>query len=516
MFFGKRSKATQQPLSAGTTDASKSDRKTNPFTPSLKTNLDALNQLLGHSSDLSSRSLGSPLAPDITMSILYLGDLVDDTKLNEHVLRPLLSSRLQSDLRSNDLVELIGERVIEIGSTSVSVSLNECADRLLEGYCLLLIQEAACGLLIDIREIKVRQVSEPSAETVVRGAQISFNESISTNLNLLRQILRSPSLHVEEMEVGSETRTQLALIYLDGVASSDTVNTVRSRLQAIQISSVLDSGYIEALIQDKGYTPFPTIKNTERPDAVAGGLLEGQIAIIVDGSPFVLVAPVTFFQQFQSPEDYYIRFDIATFLRLIRYAAFIISMTLPSLYIAVTTFHQEMLPTTLLITLAAQREGIPFPGLVEALMMELTFEILREAGVRMPRAIGPAISIVGALVLGQAAVDAGIVSAGMVIIVSFTAICNFVIPQLNMAIAARLIRFLFMLLAGMFGLMGIIAGVLAVMIHVVRLESFGVPYMSPLAPFSWSRMKDTFIRAPLQKLIKREPHKVFQPDNKQK
>lgn len=484
------------------------------FSPSLKTNLDAIKHLLRGSSDLTIRPLRSPLAPDVVMTVVYVTKLIDEATLNEHVLRPLMTSPIEAEERSDPLVRLIGERVIEVGAAAIARSPQSAASRLLDGYCLLLIQEAACGLLVDISARENRAVSEPSAETVVRGPQISFNESIHTNINLLRHIIRSPNLHVEELEVGSETRTRLALLYLNGVAATETVDTVRSRIQAIEIASILESGYIEALIQDKGYTPFPTMMNTERPDAIAGGLLEGQIAIIVDGSPFVLLAPVTLFQLFQSPEDYYNRFDISTFLRLIRFVSFLISMTLPALYIAVTTFHQEMLPTTLLITLAAQREGIPFPGLVEALLMELTFEVLREAGVRMPRAIGPAISIVGALVLGQAAVEAGIVSAGMVIIVSFTAICNFVIPQLNVAIAARLIRFSFMLLAGVFGLMGIIAGVLAVMIHLVRLESFGVPYMSPLAPFHWGGLKDTLIRAPLQKLIGREPRNVFTRNRK--
>ncbi|MHA7966819.1 spore germination protein [Paenibacillus sp. CAU 1782] len=515
VFFGKQSSGGKQQKKNPSQDTHGNRRGNSKFTPSLKDNLDELKKNLRNSSDLEMRPLGSELAPNIAMIAIYISDLTDEAKLNEYILRPLMSTILRTDARNEKLVHIIHERVVEVGAAYITTEIDECIQRLLDGYCLLLVEGAACGLLIHISNMEGRQVSEPTAETVLRGPQQSFNENIGTNINLLRQIIRSPNLHIENLQVGTETRTQVALIYLDDVAAPETVETIRSRIEALQINSVLESGYIEALIQDRIYTPFPTLKNTERPDAIAGGILEGQIAIMVDGSPFVLLAPVTLFQLFHSPEDYYNRFDIATFLRLIRFTAFVISMSLPALYIAVTTFHQEMLPTTLLITLAAQREGIPFPGLVEALLMELTFEVLREAGVRMPRAIGPAISIVGALVLGQAAVEAGIVSAGMVIVVSFTAICNFVIPQLNIAISARLIRFTFMLLAGVFGFMGIVAGVLTVLIHLAGLESFGVPYMSPLAPFDWSKMKDNFIRAPLKFLIKRQPRNVVNRRSKQ-
>ncbi|WP_341280864.1 spore germination protein [Paenibacillus sp. FSL H8-0537] len=501
MFFNHtNSSGTKQPKGG----SSRKEGKEAPFSPSLKNNIDTFSRRLGHSSDLEIKSFVSDLAPDITMSLIYLSEMVNEQTLNDFILRPLMVVKAQAEERSDDLIRLIKEQMIQVGSTYSTDSIEEAIDMLLNGYCLMLIQESTTGLMINVSSKEGRTVSEPTTQTVLRGPQQSFNESLSTNINLIRQIIKSPDLHIESMIIGTQTRTQIAMVYLHGIASEDVVKTIYDRLAAIEVGSILESGYIEALIQDKVYTPFPTLMNSERPDAVAGGLLEGQIAVLVDGTPFVLLAPVTLFQFFQTPEDYYHRFDIATFLRLIRFVAFLISMLLPALYIAVTTFHQEMLPTTLLITLAAQREGIPFPGLVEAMSMELTFEVLREAGVRMPRAIGPAISIVGALVLGQAAVDAGIVSAGMVMVVSFTAISSFVIPQFNIAISARLIRFTFMLLAGVFGFLGIVAGFLAMLIHLAGLESFGVPYMSPLAPFNWSSMKDTFIRAPHKVLLKRE------------
>lgn len=515
LFFNNQSTGKQQHKKSAARSDGTGRKSEVPFSPSMKSNLDYLQNRLSHSSDLEIRPLGSHIAPDVSMSAVYLSEMADESKLNEYILRPLMSTLLRTEARSNRLIHVIRERVVEVGSAYITVDIEDSVLKLLEGYCLLLVQDAACGLLIHIGSKEGRQVGEPTTQTVLRGPQHSFNEHLSTNINLIRQIVKSPELRIESMEVGNQTRTQLSIVYMHGIAKSETVDTIRKRIEAIDVPSILESGYIESLIQDSVYSPFPTIMNTERPDAIAGGILEGQIAILVDGTPFVLLAPVTLFQLFQTPEDYYNRFDIATFLRLIRFTAFFISMTLPALYIAVTTFHQEMLPTTLLITLAAQREGIPFPGLVEALLMELTFEVLREAGVRMPRAIGPAISIVGALVLGQAAVDAGIVSAGMVMVVSFTAICNFVIPQFNIAISARLIRFTFMLLAGVFGFMGIVAGFLAMLIHLAGIESFGVPYMTPLAPFNWASMKDNLIRAPLKILLKKNAKNVINRSSKQ-
>jgi spore germination protein KA len=350
-------------------------------------------------------------------------------------------------------------------------------------------------------------VEEPQSQTVIRGPKEGFTENIRTNTALIRRKIKSPDLWIINRKIGRQTQTDVSVMYLHGIADEKIVNEILQRLDRIDTDSILESGYIEEFIQDRTFTPFPTITNTERPDAVAGAVLEGKVAILVDGTPFVLIAPITIFKLFQSSEDYYQKHDIATFLRLLRMVSFVISMLLPSLYIAITTFHQQMLPTLLLISLAAQREGVPFPALVEAFAMEITFEVLREAGVRMPRAIGSAISIVGALVLGQAAVQAGLVSAAMVIIVSFTAIASFVAPSISISNSARLLRFGFMILAATLGLFGIIAGMIAVLIHLSGLRSFGIPYLVPVAPFIPSDQKDTLIRVPWW-AMKRRPRLI--------
>jgi spore germination protein KA len=285
-------------------------------------------------------------------------------------------------------------------------------------------------------------------------------------------------------------------MYLQGEVDENVLSTLKERLNRIDIKGILETGNIEEFITEEMYSPFPTVFNTERPDTVAANILEGKVAIVVDGTPFVLTLPALFAEFFTSADDYYNKWDISTFVRILRYIAFFIALLGPSVYIALTTFHQEMIPTQLLMSLAAQREGVPFPAFVEALIMEATFEVIREAGLRMPKPLGQAISIVGALVIGQAAVDAGFVSPAMVIVVAITALSSIVFPAYNMAIPVRMLRFLMMSLAASFGLFGIAVGLFALIIHLTSIKSFGTNYMIPYAPNSKYLLRDTIIRAP--------------------
>ncbi|WP_029192070.1 spore germination protein [Paenibacillus elgii] len=473
----------------------------------LSLNLLKVKGLTGNSPDIKVRLFqGEAAVCHIQMAILYIDGLVDAHVINNDILKSFMSdSEKEVDqVRAvPDTIALIKNRILAAGSLKDVHSINNLMSDLFAGNSVLLANGWNQGISISAAEWKQRGVEEPSSQTVIRGPKEGFTENISTNITLLRRKIKNPNLWIVTRIIGRVTQTDVAILYINGIANDKVVKEILQRLDSINTDSILESGYLEEFIQDKTFTPFPTMINTERPDSVAGALLEGHIAILVDGTPFVLLAPVTFFHFLQASEDYYQRFDIASFLRILRYFAFIVSMLLPSLYIAITTFHQEMLPTTLLISLVAQKEGVPFPAFVEALLMETTFEVLREAGVRMPRAIGPAISIVGALVLGQAAVQAGLVSAAMVIVVSFTAISNFVIPAFNMAVAARLIRFALMLLAATLGLFGIMSGLIAILVHMAGLRSFGIPYLSPVAPFIANNLKDVFIRVPLWAMFTR-------------
>ncbi|WP_411830572.1 spore germination protein [Paenibacillus lautus] len=475
------------------------------ITPSLQDNMQIMSQRMGNSSDFMVRKVpGRDGIPDI--ALCYIEGLVDLDQLNS-IMESWLTATV--DVTETTGMDSLLKKVLPSGQVSQLQTVNALIPAVLEGKAVILIDGLEVAYSASIAGLEKRSIVEPSSQTVVRGPKDGFTEDISTNLSLIRRRLRTPDLRVQTMVIGKYTNTKVTTAYIDGIADPNVVSEIMSRLHSIETDSVLESGYIEEFIQDASVTPFPTMINTERPDSVAGSLLEGQVAILIDGSPFVLIAPVTFFKFLHSSEDYYQRYDLTTFLRAIRFVSFVVSLLLPSLYIAFSTFNQEMIPTPLLISLAAQREGTPLPALIEAFMMELTFEIIREAGVRMPRVIGPAISIVGALVLGQAAVQAGLVSGAMVIVVSFTAIANFAIPAFSMAAAIRLIRFALMLLAGTLGLFGILAGIVPIYVHLVSLTSFGVPYLSPFTPLRFSEMKDLIVRLPWP-LLKTRPKEISQ------
>ncbi|MEG9294915.1 spore germination protein [Mangrovibacillus sp. Mu-81] len=463
---------------------------------SLSANLDVIRQKTGNSSDIVVRHLKMGRNSDVKSAIVYIEGIVNNQSIQEFLLQSMMKVDDKEKLNRDDALELISEDMMSVGNVSSFNTWEDLFLSLMAGDTLVLVDGIAKVLSACTKGGEKRAISESTTQMVVRGPKGAFTESIDTNTSMVRRIIKTPDLWMESLKVGRVTKTDVTLMYIHGIANDQIVKEVRQRLNKIDIDSILESGYIEQLIEDQTMTPFPTIFNTERPDVVAGNLFEGRIAIFVDGTPFVLIAPAVFIQFFQSAEDYYVRYDIATSVRLLRILMFFISLIAPATFVAVTTFHQEMVPTTLIVAIAAQREAVPFPGFVEALLMELTFEILREAGIRLPKAIGSAVSIVGALVIGQAAVQASIVSPAMVIIVSITAIASFATPSFDMAISVRLLRFLFMIGAATFGFYGIILILLMMVVHLCSLRSFGVPYMAPFAPFTPVNNGDTFIRLP--------------------
>ncbi|WP_420794142.1 spore germination protein [Paenibacillus qinlingensis] len=470
---------------------------------------------LGHSTDLIIRRLTIPTNPPCKAAIIYMDGLAN--------VKDILDSLLV-DFRSGDILlpqlddipplSLIKEYLLKSGEITGTADFNTLYHTVLSGDTVIVVDGYNEGICASTREWKDRGVTEPSSQTVVRGPREGFSESLRTNTALVRRKIKDPHLWMETRQIGRVTQTDVAIMYIKGLVDDTVVVEVRTRLARIDIDGILESGYIEELVQDEAYTPFPTIFNTERPDVVAAALLEGRIAILVDGTPFVLIVPAVFTHFMQAAEDSYQRADISSLIRLLRYVALMIALLAPASYIAVTTFHQEMIPTTLLINIAAHREGIPFPAFVEAFLMEVTFEILREAGIRMPRAIGQAVSIVGALVIGQAAVEAGLVGPAMVIIVAITAISTFIIPSFNMGISIRMIRFILMIFAASLGLYGILIGIIALVLHLCSLRSFGVPYLSPFAPYNLGDQKDNVIRLPHWALLKRPSY--ISPNNRQK
>ncbi|KKK38530.1 membrane protein [Mesobacillus campisalis] len=461
----------------------------------LNANIDILKELFKDCSDIVFRMFkaGAQRA-----YMVFVDGLVDSNTLQFHVLEQLEESEGE-----HFTVERVKDRLISAGTVNDTDKLDELVKQILGGNTGVLIDGLDAALIIDAKGGARRSVSEPETETAIRGSREGFTESLRVNTSLLRHKIRSNRLKVLSKTLGEETQTNIAIVYIEGLAAPELLDEVMNRLENIKIDGILESGYIEELIEDDTWSVFPQIQNTERPDTLAGNLLEGRVGIIVDGTPFALVLPATFWQFMQASEDYYHRFHISVFLRILRLIFIFIALLLPALYVAVTTYHQEMIPTNLLFSVAASREAIPFPAFIEALIMEISFEALREAGIRLPKLVGQAVSILGALVIGQAAVEAGIVSAPMVIIVSMTGIASFTIPRFNMSISIRLLRFPIMILAGMFGLFGIVLGTTFILTHLVKLRSFGVPYFAPLAPLNLRELKDVFIRAPWWALEKR-------------
>nr|WP_246197161.1 spore germination protein [Cytobacillus depressus] len=431
--------------------------------------------------------------------IIFIEGLSDNDGIEKYILSPLMQ---ETDHSSQVFHELL-EQKIPVSKVKRIHLLKDCIESISSGNPLLLYEGENDGFSLGLAKWEKRSIEEPTAESGIRGPREGFTESLQVSISQLRRIIKSPALKMQTMKIGTYTNTTVALAYIEGLADKTLIEEMTNRLQRIEIDGILESEYIEEMIEDQSYSPFPQVLSTERPDVVCANLLEGRAAILVEGTPFCLVAPITFFSLLQSQEDYYQRFFISSLIRWLRYLFLVMSLLLPSLYVAVTTYHQEMVPAALLLSIAAARESVPFPALVEVLLMESTFEALREAGIRLPKQVGAAVSIVGALVIGQAAVQAGLVSAPMVIVVAITGIASFMVPRYIAGMAIRIIRFPIIFLAGSLGLLGIVMGILAIAIHLCSLRSFGVPYLSTLAPLKGHQLKDVLWKSPLWMMNRR-------------
>lgn len=482
-----------------------------PLSDNLTLNVRTLEHLLEECSDWVIREFRISGGRDAVLT--YFDGIADRNDLDDFVMKPLLYDAfpIRGPVGAEEVRSVLEQHAIPLSQVKGTGTVRELVDGLLHGDAALVIDGESTALILRARSPAHRSVTEPETEAVVRGPREGFVEDLRTNTSLLRRRLRTPQLKLDNLRVGRLSRTDVIVAYIRGVAPDVLVDEVKRRVSRIEIDGILAATYIEELIEDDPYSPFPQILDTERPDTVAANLLEGRVAILVDGTPFVQIVPTTLWSLMQASEDYYERYQISSFLRWLRYIFGLIGLLGPALYVAITTFHQEMLPTALLLTLAATREGIPFPSVVEALMMEIAFEALREAGVRLPRPIGQAVSIVGALVIGQAAVQAGIVSAPMVIVVAITGIASFTFPRFNLGVAVRLLRFPIIILASFLGLYGVMIGVLAILVHLAGLRSFGIPYLSPVAPFSAGDLVDVAIRPPIW-LRGRRPQLTGYPD----
>ncbi len=460
----------------------------------LDQNLGIIEGVFEHCDDLIIHELTLGTGRTAKGLIFYLDTLVKDDLLQKSILRSLLEAGGKTSEYPG--FEWMRQRVLPAARMSEIRHWEDVFTYICRGSVGILLEGQGSALLIQIPEDVKRPVSQPVSQTAVMGPSAAFNEDAHTSIGLLRKQLPTSRLAVEEMFVGTISLTCVNLVYLKGVAQEGLIGEIKTRVERIKVDGVLSGGQLEEFIQDSPYSLFSGIDSTERPDRLASHLLEGGAGLIIGGTPYALLMPTTLANQLTSSDDYNNRFWYASLIRFIRWMAFLIAALAPGIYVAVLSYHQELIPPSLLATVVANREGVPFPAFAEALLMELTFEILREAGVRLPRTFGQTISIVGTIVVGQAAVSAGLVSSGMVVIVAITAIASYSIPSLSLANTVRLLRFFFMGAGAVLGLVGILAGASLFNFHTSSLRSFGVPYLSPLAPLSLGDLKDSFIRLP--------------------
>ena len=470
----------------------------------LAQNLNTLKAMLSDSSDLIIHSFRTGPDKSLSGALVYFNGMVNDTILTEAIMRPLMAwngenTHLPTGKGRRNVLDVLAQEVLNVTSTHSAQWMEDLVTGCLSGHSVLLLEDCPGGLDIHTEGWEHRQITEPQSETVVRGPREGFTEDLRTNVTMLRRKIRSGRLHAEQMNMGEKTRTAVCLLYLEDVADPRVVKTVKARLDLLDLDSVLESGYLVEYIEDAPFSLFSTIGYSEKPDVIAARVLEGRVAILVDGTPFVLTAPMLFVESFQTAEDYYSRPLYSSLVRLMRFIAYFITIFLPAIYIALTVFHQELIPTQLLFTFANTREGTPFPAFMEVSIMMFTYDILREAGIRLPRPVGQAISIVGALIMGEAAVDAGLVGAPTVITVALTAVTSFLIPMQNNS--AYILRYIMIALAAFAGIYGISMGLLGLLIHLASLTSFGVPYFDGL---SWTRnLQDSVVRMPHWTLTRR-------------
>lgn len=442
---------------------------------------------------------------DVRAFLTYVEITGGSNMLEKSTLGNMLS-RLNT-LPKEEVLEKVRQNGMGVSDAVPFATMSEAADMMLTGDCILFLDGFDRALKIPDKGYPTISIQEVESEKSIRGSNEGFGTSIKQNTALIRKRLRSPDVKVWEKQVGVRSKTNVDIMYLDGVIYPEFLEEMQRRLDRFIIDGVQDVGVIQQLSEKYWYSPFPQFQMTQRPDRAAMAILEGRMVVLMDNSPEALIFPTDYNSFIKTTDDYYERWEIATFTRILRYAASFLAMVLPGLYLAMTNFHTQILPTKLLLSFAAARQGVPFPGVVEVLLMELSFELLREAGIRLPGAMGNTIGIVGGLIIGQAAVDANIVSPMVVIIVAFTALCSFAIPNEDFATAFRLLKFAFIGLCAAWGFYGFLIGLLFVLIHLSQLESFGLPYFTPFVGADMNANADegdTFVRLP-SALLKRRP-----------
>lgn len=464
----------------------------------LEKNKRAFLALLGESADVKKKTMELGKKKDIACFLAYI-EVTGGSFLFENSVVGKLLNQLCT-MSEKEIYACLDKNALGISDMTTFDTVKEAADGMFTGDVILFVDGYDKAVKIPDKGYPAMTIQEPASEKVIRGSKEGFVDSIKVNTALIRKRLRTPKLKVKEAKVGTRSNTNVDLVYMEDLVYPSMLEEIEKRIGRYEIDGVLDSGIIEQLSEEKWYSPFPQFQTTQRPDRAAMAVLEGRVVVLTDNSPTGLILPADYNSFIKTSDDYYNRWEIASFGRMIRYMASFFAMTMPGLYLAVTNFHTQILPTTLLLSFAAARQGVPFPAVVEVLLMEIAFELLREAGVRLPGAMGNTIGIVGGLIIGQAAVEANIVSPIVVIVVAFTALCSFAIPNEEFATAFRILKFGFIFLCSWLGFYGFLYGLLLLLIHLSHLKSFGIPYLMPFVGADlngYEDERDSIIRQPL-------------------
>ena len=478
------------------------ETKKTPLFKSLEENLSHIRETLGNANDLLIREFQLKGAGNRKGAALGIDGIIDTNQAEAFVVKIMMIdlSIIQDDeesIKSHHIFQTLFESRISMMDAKTAGTFEELYTNLINGHIIVLIDGVSQLMMFDCKGWQMRSISEPQTEVSIRGPKDAFVETIRVNTAQIRRRVKDPRLRFDAHVVGEISQTDVLVTYIDGIVNPEFVKTANERIENLKIDGIVDASQLMEYIEDHHLTIFPRLVESERPDKISAALMQGAVAILVDGSPFAILGPIHFATMFQSVDDYYSRPAIATFQRLIRYFSFLLVVLLPGIYIAISTFHQEMIPTVLLITIINQRSSNPFPTFIETLIILGLFEIIREASVRKPQAIGDSMTIVGSLIIGQTIVQAGLVSYMVIIIGAVTAIASFILSNSRLNNATRILSFIFMIIGAAFGLYGITIGFLFVILHLCSLTSFNQPFMAPLAPFNLHDQEDQFIRFPL-------------------
>ena len=450
----------------------------------------------GNSTDLIIR----PFVIDNRNITLIMSEvLASSSYVNDFILRRLLTIKFKSDDIENELLNFI-----PTNNGKVLDKLSDMTDYICMGFVLIIFSDSKC-IAIEARATVDRGIGAVSNEASITGSKDAFNENFNTNVGLIRRRLRTSNLFVEGMFIGKSSKTKVGILYMNNIALKKNVSLIKEKLKKINVDGIIDSGSLKNYLDNKTNFLFPTINSTERPDKVSQALLEGKIAIVVDNSPFVLIMPTFFVDYLHTSDDYYEKEINTSFIRIIRFLAFLIAIFTPALYIALTTHNQDILPLSLFLNFMEQRDKVPFSALIEALFMSISFEILRESDIRKPASMGTSVSILGGLILGDAAVSAGIISPIMIIVISISAISGLAFSSVEMIYALRWWRFIMLFLAMFYGLFGIFAGFIILLASLVTTSSLNLSYTAPFSPFIKEEIKDTLIKGQNKKIRLRNP-----------